>query len=57
MCVQIAGIHGLPFAAYDGIMGTDHQNLANTNYLPSTQWGGYCWHGSQVRCGGQRCIL
>eukprot|EP00775_Hariotina_reticulata_P011637 gene11637-11782_t len=36
---QIAGIHGAPFVAYDGV------GAAEDEY---SQWGGYCWHGSQL---------
>jgi tyrosinase len=35
---QIAGIHGLPYEPYDGVLGTYNENSED-------QWGGYCHHG------------
>ncbi|KAF0547081.1 Tyrosinase [Gigaspora margarita] len=42
---QIAGIHGLPFTAYDGVEGGNpYQSLE----LSKGRWGGYCHHGDVI---------
>ena len=39
---SVAGIHGLPFQPWDGVLG-------NKPFNPnSNQWGGYCTHGSTL---------
>ncbi|KAF0384961.1 Di-copper centre-containing protein [Gigaspora margarita] len=40
---QIAGIHGLPYSAYDGVKG-DHEYHNDTDWAQG-RWGGYCHHG------------
>ncbi|CAG8612025.1 18057_t:CDS:2 [Dentiscutata erythropus] len=41
---QIAGIHGLPYSAYDGVTGGAHQYHNDTDWAIG-RWGGYCHHG------------
>ncbi|CAG8757341.1 27225_t:CDS:2, partial [Dentiscutata erythropus] len=41
---QIAGIHGLPYTAYDGVTGGAHQYNNGTDWAKG-RWGGYCHHG------------
>ncbi|CAG8802314.1 3142_t:CDS:2, partial [Cetraspora pellucida] len=40
---QIGGIHGLPYTAYDGVIG-DHGYKSSE--LDEGRWGGYCQHGN-----------
>ncbi|CAG8572793.1 11162_t:CDS:2 [Dentiscutata heterogama] len=42
---QIAGIHGLPFTAYDGIEGA--YPYRSSEFLGG-RWGGYCHHGDVI---------
>lgn len=37
---QVGGIHGLPFAPWDG------DDNDNDDQVGNNQWGGYCTHGS-----------
>ncbi|CAG8511996.1 28919_t:CDS:2, partial [Dentiscutata erythropus] len=40
---QVAGIHGLPYTAYDGVTGEHEYN--NQSEWVKGRWGGYCHHG------------
>ncbi|CAG8657383.1 2553_t:CDS:2 [Dentiscutata erythropus] len=40
---QVAGIHGLPYTAYDGVTGA---NPYNSSEFSEGRWGGYCQHGN-----------
>ncbi|CAG8726320.1 28813_t:CDS:2 [Gigaspora margarita] len=41
---QVAGIHGLPYSAYDGVTGGAHEYHNDTDWAIG-RWGGYCHHG------------
>ncbi|CAG8820693.1 29691_t:CDS:1, partial [Gigaspora margarita] len=41
---QVAGIHGLPYSAYDGVVDDEHEYNNDTDWAKG-RWGGYCHHG------------
>ncbi|CAG8469655.1 19070_t:CDS:2, partial [Gigaspora rosea] len=41
---QVAGIHGLPYTAYDGVTGDEYEYNNDTDWAKG-RWGGYCHHG------------